>query len=199
MKINAQIVVAACTLFAIRALAQDPDEPTHAALRQIKAVYEEAIRSDDLSKIQPYVAQNATAVMLTAEEIKGIDGLKAYWAKIKELMGKGGRYEVTLNPNRSELFGDTALAHGSAEDVVHTGNGKTYKFTSLWTAVCRKEGNQWKVVRMQGTMDPLYNPFVNMRVQFNRIAFGAGGLVFGLVLGLLPRVFRGKPASTPPA
>ena len=193
MKRHAQIVVAAC-LFALPAIGQDADEPAHAALRQIKAAYEEAIRSDDLSKMAPYVAPNATGVMLTAEEVKGIDGLKAYWGKIKDLMGPGGRYEVTVNPNRSDLFGDTALAHGSTEDIVRIGSGKVYRFSSLWTAVCRKENGQWKVIRMQGTMDPLTNPFVNMRVQFNRIAFGTGGLVLGLLLAMILKRLR-KPAS----
>ena len=193
MKTNAQIVVAAC-LFALPAIGQDADEATHAALRQIKTAYEEAIRSDDLSKMAPYIAQNATGVMLTAEEIKGIDGLKAYWGKIKDLMGPGGRYEVTVNPNRSDLFGDIALAHGSTEDIVRIGSGKVYRFSSLWTAVCRKENGQWKVIRMQGSMDPLTNPFVNMRVQFNRIAFGAGGLVLGLLLAMILKLLR-KPTS----
>src|SRR5688572_24968996 len=198
MKTNKQLTVAVCSslLFTLGAFGQDADEAAHAALRQIKAAYEEAIRSDDLSKIQPYVAANASGVMLTGEEVKGLDGLREYWAKIKKLMGPKGRYEVTLNPNRSELFGDLALAHGSTEDVVRTDVGKVYRFSSLWTAVCRKENGQWKVIRMQGTMDPLTNPFVNTRVQLAKVVYGAGGIALGLALGL---VLRRKPRVAAPA
>ena len=181
----AWVMAAGCLCLAQERAVGQQDEAEHDALRKIKGAYEEAIRSNDLNKMAPYVATNTSGVMLTGEEVTGLGGLQAYWDKIKRMMGDGGRYEVTLKPNRSELFGDIALAHGSTEDVVRANTGKTYQFGSLWTAVCRKENGQWKVLRLQGTMDPIGNPFVNARVQFNRMTFGAGGVVAGLAVGVM--------------
>lgn len=197
MKWNIQLGFALVTLssFLLRQTACGQEEAEHEALRKLKAVYEEAINSNDLAKMLPHLGQNVSGVMLTGEEVKGFQDIQAYWDKIKRMMGEGGRYEVKLNPNRSELFGDIALAHGSTEDVVRANTGKTYRFGSHWTAVCRKENGQWKILRMQGTMDPIGNPFVNARVQFNRVIWGLGGLITGAVLVMLVGLFRRKKPS----
>jgi len=197
MKWNIQIavgMVAVCSLVLKPGL-HGQDEADHEALRKIKAAYEDAIKSNDLKKMAPYLGQGVSGVMLTGEEVKGLEGLQAYWDKIKAMMGPGGQYEVTLKPEKSELFGDIALARGSTEDLVRTGAGKTYHFSSLWTAICRKDNGQWKVIRMQGTMDPIANPFVNARVQFTRMAYGIGGLVLGVILVVVTRLARRKAAA----
>ncbi len=160
------------------------DEADHAALRIIKDTYEQAIDSGDLTKLAPYVAENATGVMVTGEEVKGFSGLQDYWARIQKLIGAGGKYQVTVQPNRSDLFGDTAIGHGTTEDVVTTGSGKTYKFNSYWTALCRKQNGQWKVLRLQATMDPVSNPFVTAQIHASRLIFGAGGLLSGILIML---------------
>ena len=197
MKWNIRIavgVVAVCSL-ALTPTLHGQDEAEHEALRKIKAAYEEAIKSNDLKKMAPYLGPGVSGVMVTGEEVKGLEGLQAYWNKIKALMGPGGKYEVTLKPEKSELFGDIALARGSTEDLVRTDTGKTYHFSSLWTAICRKDNGQWKIIRMQGTMDPITNPFVNARVQFTRMAYGIGGLLLGVILAIVIGLARRKTAT----
>lgn len=157
-----------------RAAAQQPaapaaaaavDEVEHEALRQLKALYERAIRDNDIGVLGPYFSNDLYGVMLTGRVVKNIDELKRYWTDIRTLIGEGGTYTTTLKPERSVILGDVALARGSSDDVVVTSEKQEFRFSSYWTAVLRKQDGQWKVVQVQGTIDPIDNPFVR---EFNR-------------------------------
>jgi ketosteroid isomerase-like protein len=162
------------------------EEQDHEALRQLRAVYEQAVNENRLELLAPHLDASFTGVMLTGDQVSGFDGLKAYWAKIRDLMGPGGRYTVKLNPDLSLLFGDVALAKGTTEDVVVTDAGE-YRFSGHWTAVLQRKDGAWKVVRAQGSMDPIGNPFVKKGM--SRVGLVGGGA--GIVLGGLAGVFAG--------
>src|SRR5439155_859252 len=115
------------------------DDADRAALREIKAAYEQAVNSNDLSKIAPHLADGVTGVMVTAEEIKSFKDLESYWQKIKGLIGAGGSYHVTVNVDKTDIVGDIAVSRGSTDDFVHSNAGRDFKFKSFWTSVCRKE------------------------------------------------------------
>jgi hypothetical protein len=89
-----------------------------------------------------------------------LDELKRYWADIQALMGEGGRYTTTLNPELSVLVGDIALARGTSDDVVTTSDGQEFRFATMWTAVLQKQDGSWKIRQAQGSMDPVDNAFV---------------------------------------
>ena len=85
------------------------------------------------------------------------------------------------------ILGDVALARGTTADVVKTSNGQEYRFSALWTATLQKEGGNWKIRTIQGTMDPIGNPFVRefgkrlvVRVSS---AVGAATLIVGALIG----------------
>ena len=195
--------LAVCLFCFTHAASGADDDAEHAALRSMKTNYEHAVNSGDLSKLAGLIKPDTTGVMVTGEGVKGLSEMEAYWKKIQDLIGPGGSYQVTLKPDRSELFGDFALAHGSTEDVVRLPNGKQLHFTSLWTAVCRKEDGQWKLLRMQATMDPVNNVFTGMKLKAAKFTFGGVGLLAGLVLGFLfgqiLRRSRGRAQPTPQA
>ena len=174
------------------------EEANHAELRKIKAAYEEAVNKADPTKIAPYLSENVTGVMITGEEVKGFAGLEAYWKKIQQLMGPGGTYHVKVNADSTEFHGDVSISRGNTEDVVKLASGTEFRFTSFWTAVCRKENGAWKVVRMQATMDPVDNVFVKARVQTTKIAYGAIGVVSALLVVFFARVLRRKPNQQQP-
>ncbi|HEX3716961.1 MAG TPA: hypothetical protein VH595_03260 [Verrucomicrobiae bacterium] len=160
------------------------------ALHMLRTNYMEAVNSGDLTKMSPNVDKDATAVMVTGEEVKGMDGLKAYWGKIQNLIGPGGGYHVTVNLDKTDLYhDDLAVSRGSTDDVLHLGNGKDLRFNSLWTAVCHKEDGNWKVIRMEAAMDPVNNVFVSLQLAKAKLLFGIGGaaagVVFGLIVGIL--------------
>jgi hypothetical protein len=102
-------------------------------------------------------------------------------------MGAGGSYTTTVNPERSVILGDVALARGTTDDVVRTSDGHDYRFTTLWTATLQRDGADWKIRTVQGTMDPIANPFVRefTKRTLVRVASGVGAasLLLGALIG----------------
>jgi len=163
------------------------DEAEHAAIRQLRALYEQAIREGKPEMLAPHIASDFRGVMVTGRLVKNVEELQRYWADIQALIGPGGRYTTTLNPERSVILGDIALARGSTDDVVVTDEGREFRFTSLWTATLQKVDGVWKVRQMQGSIDPVDNAFVR---EFGRRALipaagiaGAVGLAIGVGVG----------------
>ena len=183
MKLLTMIIVC-FILCALGLSARADEESDRAALRMIRTNYMEAANSSDPSKIAPFLSKDVTGVMVTGEEVKGADGLAAYWEKIKGLIGPGGSYHVTVNVDKTDLYGETAVSHGNTDDVVRLGTGQEFRFHSLWTAVCRKENGAWKVIRMEAAMNPIDNVFISLKILKTRIKSGALGLIAGMVLGL---------------
>ncbi len=160
-------------------------EADHDALRALVPKYEEAANQGKPELLKPYLDPDFTGVMVTGDEVSTPATLDAYWAKIQKLLGEGGKYHVKVNvADRSIISGDLAVAHGTTADVV-TARGKEYRFEGRWTAVCRKRDGQWKVLRIQGSMDPVLNPFVTAAISGASMTAGAVAGIVGLVVGWL--------------
>ena len=168
-------------------LAQAPstpqDEAEHQAIRALRTVYEQAIRENRLELLKPYLHPEFTGVMLTGRPVASFDDLQQYWRDIRALIGEGGSYTTTVKPEWSTLFsGDVALARGTTDDVVVTAERKEFRFESLWTAVLQKHQGQWTIRRVQGSIDPVTNPFVR---EFARRAVVRSAFLSALVGGLV--------------
>ena len=174
------------------------EEADHQALRQLRQVYERAVNENQLDLLAPHLHPEFFGVMITNEHVGNLEEMRAYWQRIKELIGEGGRYTTTLNPELSVILGDLALARGTSDDVVATGEGQEYRFSTSWTAVLRREGGQWKVLRAQGTMDPVQNEFVRTFLRRaglqGALVGGLAGLALGWLLAILFRRFRTRSA-----
>ena len=67
-------------------------------------------------------------------------------------------------------------------------SGKVIDFTSQWTAIVRKEGDAWRIVRIQATIDPIRNPIIATVQGYAKWLIAGGMLLLGLIIGrLLPR------------
>jgi ketosteroid isomerase-like protein len=192
------IAITCLALFFLNSSARADEESDRAALRMIRTNYMEAANSGNPSKIEPFLSKDVTGVMVTGEEVKGFDGLVAYWKKIQDLLGPGGSYHVTVTVDKTDLYGDVAVSHGNTDDVVRLGTGKELTFHSLWTAVCHKEGSVWKVVRMEAAMNPVDNIFISLKIKQTRLLAGAVGLVLGIVFTIAVSLFK-KRLSTKPS
>jgi ketosteroid isomerase-like protein len=160
------------------------DEADHDALRALVPMYEQAANEGKPALLKPYLDPEFSGVMVTGEEVDSFASLEDYWAKIQKLMGSGGKYRVKVNvATRSILSGNLAVARGTTNDDVITSSGKEYHFEGRWTAVCRKQDGQWKVLRVHGSMDPIFNPFVGAAVRASSISTGAIAGVVCLVVG----------------
>lgn len=189
MKINEsksilrRFIVLLC--FAMHLAARADAEADHAALRVIKTAYETAVNSGNPAALAPHLGEHVTGIMVTGDAVAGLPGLEAYWKKIQELIGPGGTYQVSVKVEQSDLLGDVAVSYGTTEDVIRLSQGRELKFQSHWTAVCQRQNDQWKVIRMQATLNPVDNVFVSALVQKAKLTYGIGGLIAGALLVLL--------------
>jgi ketosteroid isomerase-like protein len=161
------------------------------ALRKLRGIYEQAIAARDLSALQPHLAADFSGVMITADEVKGFQGVLDYWKKVEGFIGDKGTYKVTLDPDDTLFEGNLAIAKGRALEQVTRG-GKSFEFTSQWMAVARKEGEAWKLVRIHAAIDPVGNPIIGSLQGMTKWIIGGVCALAGLLLGrLLPRKRRG--------
>ena len=160
------------------------EEADHEALRALRGVYERAIRENQLDLLQPYIHADFHGVMVTGRAVNSFADLQQFWRDVKGLIGQGGTYESTLNAERSVILGDIALARGTTADVVKTDGGDEFRFTTMWSAMLQRESGGWKLRYVQGTMDPVNNPFVR---EFGRRAIirtTSAALVAGIIVGM---------------
>jgi ketosteroid isomerase-like protein len=174
------------------------DEAEHQAIRALRTVYEQAVRENRLELLKPYLHPDFTGVMLTGRPVASFGDLQAYWRDIRALIGEGGSYTTTVKPEWSTLFsGDVALARGTTDDVVVTAEGKEFRFESFWTAVLQKHEERWTIRRVQGSIDPVTNPFVRefaRRAVVRSALFSAlaGVLVGAALMWLARRLASGR-------
>jgi ketosteroid isomerase-like protein len=161
-------------------------EADRAALRQVGAAYQAAIRDNRIDDLAPLLHDDFHAVMVTGRAVTGFAGIKQYWADMRALMGEGGRYTTTLKPETSVFLGDLALARGTSDDVVVTDRGE-FRFTGAWTAVLQKVNGQWKVRLAHGSMDPVDNAFTRTftrrALQWTLPITGILGILGGYAVG----------------
>jgi ketosteroid isomerase-like protein len=166
----------------------------------LKTIYEQAANEGKPELLKPYLDLEFSGVMVTGDEVDSFDSLEKYWAKIQKLLGEGGKYHVKVDvPALSILSGDLAVAHGTTVEEVTTSRGKQYNFTGRWTAVCRKREGQWKVLRIQGSMDPIANPFVLAAVSSASLFAGTVAGIAGLVVGWLAHLLLFRHRKTAPS
>lgn len=165
------------------AFGPEEDEADHEALRQLKAVFEDAVNNNQLDLLKPYLHDPFSIVTYTDRNFTDFDVFKTEWQKRRDSLLAGGSYTVELIPERSLLYGDIAITLGTSENVLVTGGGDVYRFPANWTAVCRKVDGAWKIVRTHSSMDPFGNPMILAGFRKTVIQYLIGGLVGGLVLG----------------
>lgn len=177
--------------------AQEDDEADHEALRELKAVFEKAASQNQLDLLRPHLHEPFSVVTYTDREFTDFEAFKSRWQQTRDETVGSGSYKVTLLPERSEIYGDMAIAHGDSENVLVTAAGTEHKFSSHWTAVLRKVDGEWRIVRAHSSLDPFGNPMlvagVKQKLVQVGLATGAGGLVLGEIVAYF--LARRRPAA----
>jgi ketosteroid isomerase-like protein len=161
------------------------EEADHETFRRLKTAYEEAIRNNRIDPLAAHFHSDFHGVMVTGRPVNSFADVQHFWRDIRGLMGEGGSYTTTVNPERTVILGDVALARGTTDDVVRNNAGHEYRFTTFWTATLQRDGGSWKIRTLQGTMDPIGNPFVVEIAKGTILRYSSGAGLTGLVLGLL--------------
>src|SRR5262245_25805552 len=175
------------------------DEADHAALRQFKALFEKAVNENQLELMRPHLDQPFSVVTYTDREFSDFDAFKARWQQTRQELLAGGRYTLTLEPDRSQIFGDIAIAHGNSDNLLVTGAGEEHRFSSHWTVVFRKVDGQWKITRAHNSLNPFDNPMLRAGVRKIVIRFAIGAFVLGAILGWLIRALWSRRRLGTPA
>ena len=171
-----------------------PDEETlHQELRGLKKIYEDAINSGDLKAMAPIFGSKTSGVVATNEEFHTLDEMQQIFDRFKNNLGPGYVYRVTLNPERSLIFGDIAVCLGTSDEYIKSGAGNEFKLQTRWTAVLRREEGRWHLLRSQVSMDPFHNSVTDHFFASARNLYGGGGLAIGLLAGLgIGYLWRGR-------
>lgn len=166
-------------------VAVDKQEAEWAKIRIIKEKYEEAAALGRVDILSPFISPEFTGVTLTGEEIRGYEGLNNFNLRMREVIGEGATHEMKISYAPGAMYGDIAIAHGTTQEVLITSLRNRFAYTSLWTAILRKENGEWKLIRVQQSIDPVNNEFVDTFTMRKIGWYGGGGVVAGLILGVL--------------
>jgi hypothetical protein len=158
-----------------------PSDP-HAELRELKAVYEKAIASGDLSPLESLFDADSSGVTVDNQSFRTFAELKAIYATFHAKF-PGVVYQVSLDAEPSLIEGNLAIARGTAKEYVKTADAE-FIYPSSWTAVLRRTDSGWKLVRSQVTMDPFRNSIVSFLQKKAVLTYGLGGIALGLALGV---------------
>ena len=121
MKTRLHLLACSALLAFTSAYGQAAVSPTdyHAELRQLKATYETALSSGDLSPLESLFDANSSGVTVDNQSFRTFAELKAIYAKFHADF-PGGVYQVTLDAEPSLIEGNLAVARGTAKELVKT-------------------------------------------------------------------------------
>jgi hypothetical protein len=177
------VILAASSRMAVPTVEPGTDERQF-AVRAVVDLYERAVNDQKLDLLTPHTDEAFSAVLVTGETATGLDELKTRLAKVRDVMGTGGRYRLAVATKPARILGDVAVIEGQTTEVVESPDGTSHRATGAWSAVCRLDG-AWKLVRIHASIDPLDNPFMNEKARRPRRTASGGGLAVGLVVGLV--------------
>lgn len=179
-------------MFPLVSLAEDNNgtEEDHNALRELKALYEKSVNTNNMELLRPVMADKFSVITFTGREFTDFGTFKTQWAKTREkMLGETGSFSVELIPQRSRIFGDTAITFGSSNNTMVTGDGDKFEFPVSWTAACRKIDGEWKIVRAHGSISPFDNPMLKSKVRSYILYTAVAGALAGLIAGWFIRGF----------
>jgi len=167
--------------------AQDLDNHAadRAALLKIKADYTQAVQTGQLDALEPHLAEGFAAVMVTGEQVRSFEALQDYWQHLRELIGPDGTYHVEAQNEPALISQNHAIARGTTQETV-VASGRTYNFEARWTAVFIKQNDQWKILSLHASIDPIHNAFVRAALKQTLTWSLCGGLLAGMALISLP-------------
>jgi ketosteroid isomerase-like protein len=174
--------------------AAQSEEQLHEELRQLKTVYEKAISSGDLAPLESLFTPESSGVVVDNQPFRNFAELKDIYDRFRAQF-PGVVYRITLDPEKSRIFGDLAVAYGTASEDVTTDAGN-FKYQSSFTVILRRTPAGWKLVRSQVTMDPFGNSVVAHFLSRTKLYYGLGALLVGALVGFAAGRASGRRAST---
>ncbi|HYH07885.1 MAG TPA: SgcJ/EcaC family oxidoreductase [Thermoanaerobaculia bacterium] len=172
-------------LAALPALAQQPDEAVHNALRQLKATMTKALNERDLATIVAHVDENVVFTTMNGDVCRGPQQIRAYFDKMLTAPGhivKDVKVSFEADALTTLYGGDMGIAIGNSNDRYELTNGSRFNIRGRWTCtMVRKPDGRWVIAAFHYSTDVFENPILD---RLKRAVWQAG-IAIGLVCLLL--------------
>jgi hypothetical protein len=198
-----KLLVIVCLLVSSTSFAatEEPNHAIHLELRGLLQGIETAINTEKYGDLKQYFDEKLKVTTINQNLISTPDGIDAYF---KVWFGKGGylkKLDIKLNPDAlTDLYGDPAnpswgLVYGSGTENYQLVDGRNLAMKTRWTATVVKETDgKWRILALHIGTNFYDNP-IFAAVKDSTQYYAAGGLVFGLLLGVLGMVFLRRKKS----
>lgn len=151
------IAALTAVLLPLRLLAVDSElrEQDFPQLWPLKAKIEAAFNRNDPDGLLASLTDDFRGRMISAENVQGRDGFKAFLDKVKQRIGQDRgirRYRIRLVPNKAAVGDDAAEASGTTEEEIETRDGHVYRFQTDWSARLRRQNGRWLLAAMDSRL-----------------------------------------------
>ena len=128
-------------------LESDRHDADHHALRAMLTRVETTINEKRFNELKDYLDPQVNIIFENAEVADGADAAVSFYKNLfvgntAVLRDMKTRVAVT---KPAEFYGNTAVAYGTADDVLTTLDGNSFSLRSLWSVTLEKENGEWKV------------------------------------------------------
>lgn len=150
-------------------------------LREIQAIFEDAVLNNTIGNIKTHIHPDFSFVSFSDSLFTNFEAFETQWKKTRAEMVGSGSFTTALNPLPADFHGDIAVTQGNSDNVLVNPKGKTFNYTSNWTVVFKRDGDNWKVLRAHNSLNPFDNPMlidgVKSKVVQASIAAGLTGAI----------------------
>lgn len=163
------------------------ENPVHQELRAFRQQVVEAIASEDIEKLLPYLTDNVVVTWQNGEVSRGHDEVRKYYDR---MMRGPSPVVKSLKSNPvpdqlTNLFGDVGVAHGSSNDHFVLTDGQDFDLKTIWSATVVKQDGVWKIASFHASTNMFDNAVLWLIVRKTAIWVGGGAGLIGIVLGVL--------------
>lgn len=164
------------TSVSISAATDTGSEADHEQLRQLLEAAQRAVNNDQPELLQAYLHKDYVITVMNQEvltEDKSLEQLFYDWFKKPDAILKGLQIEPEATIMTNIYGGRFGVCYGTSADTYELTDGRKFTFDSSWTATMIKEDDQWKLLALHVSVNPIDNPLI----EGYRSAFGFGGVL----------------------
>lgn len=154
-------------------------------LREIQAIFEDAVLNNTIVNIKNHIHPDFSFVSFSDSLFTNFDAFETQWKKTRAEMVGSGSFSTALNPEPADFHGDIAVTLGNSSNELVNPKGKKFNYTSNWTVIFKRDGDDWKVLRAHNSLNPFSNPMLIDGVKSKIIRISSVTAVVGAIFGFV--------------
>jgi len=151
--------------------------------------------SGNVAKLAPFLSKDVTGVMVTGEEVKGLEGRSPTGKRSQDLIGPGGRYHVTVNVDKTDFYGDAAISRGNTEML----SARKWKGVAVCIALDFGLRRRWRLEGYSHASSDEFrgHVFVSLKAQRDKLRSALVACFAGAILAFAIQSLRRRPGREP--